>query len=299
MSLLDRLSRFLDRHDPWPRYTAFTHPLPDFPLPKRGSLPDPLPEVAILTPCNDATQHLQTYFELVDALDYPRDHLHLRLLEGDSRDDTRTRAEGLIQKRKGEFASAELIKLDLAVDLGPGKRSRVEVQRTRRSAIAACRNRLLQAGLETGAEFFLFVDVDMASIPPDTLRRALDWNAPILMANCLTHDGARIFDLNGFRYTRPVSDRHAARYVRDGLYQPPGAYFRHYPSPKSPHEIEPLHSVGGTFLLIRRDVIEAGADFPEEPYQLHIETEGFALKAADLGFGAFMQPDLIVRHGDH
>ena len=45
------------------------------------------------------------------------------------------------------------------------------------------------------------------------------------------------------------------------------------------------------------DRIEAGADFPEEPYQLHLETEGLALKAADLGFGAFMLPDLIVRHG--
>jgi GT2 family glycosyltransferase len=87
--------------------------------------------------------------------------------------------------------------------------------------------------------------------------------------------------------------------VRDGIYQPPGGYFRHYPEPDSLAEIEPLHSVGGTFLLIRRDVIEAGADFPQEPYQLHLETEGFALKAADLGFGAFMPPRLVVRHGPH
>ncbi len=74
-------------------------------------------------------------------------------------------------------------------------------------------------------------------------------------------------------------------------------FFRHYPAPDSPHEIEPLHSVGGTFLLVRRDVVEAGAVFPEEPYQLHIETEGFALMASDLGFGSFMLPQLHVRHG--
>ena len=62
-------------------------------------------------------------------------------------------------------------------------------------------------------------------------------------------------------------------------------------------DVEQLDSVGGTFLLIRRDVIEAGVDFPEEPYQLHIETEGFALKASAAGFGSFMLPKLIVRHG--
>ena len=65
--------------------------------------------------------------------------------------------------------------------------------------------------------------------------------------------------------------------------------------------ISPLAQAGtgGTFLLIRRDVIAAGADFPETPYQLHIETEALALKAADFGFGSFMDADLIVRHGPH
>lgn len=285
------------RLDPRPRYTRFTHSLPRFDLPVRGELPDPLPEVAILTPCRDAEGDLRHYFALIDALDYPRDRLHLRLLEGDSVDDTHRVAAAELAERAAALASTGLIKLDLNARVRRDGRHAPGVQRARRAAIAACRNRLLHAGMETAAAWFLFIDVDMAEIPPVTLNEAISWNAPILMANCLHHKGDTIFDLNGFRYTRPVSDRQAARYVRDGLYQPPSGYFRHYPSPKSPNEIEQLHAVGGTFLLIRRDVITAGADFPEAPYQLHIETEGFALKAADLGFGAFMPPRLIVRHG--
>ena len=293
------LSRFWDRHEPWPKFTQFTHALPEFALPRKGPPPDPLPKVAILTPCRDAESDLARYFGLVDALDYPRDRVHLRLLAGDSRDETFAVAEALLAEREGRFASTDLIKLDLQTDISRVERKEVSLQRKRRGAIAVCRNRLLKAGLESGAEWFLFVDVDMAVVPPETLVEAMRWNAPILMANCLKHAGAGIFDLNAFRYTRPISDRHAARYVSDGIYQPPGGYFRHYPSPNSPHEIEPLHSVGGTFLLIRRDVVVAGADFPEEPYQMHIETEGFALSAAELGFGAFMPPHLIVRHGEH
>lgn len=291
-------ARYSDARETHPTYTQFTHKLPVFPLPRRKPLPDgDLPQVAIATPCKNASPYLETYFTLIDALDYPVSRLHLHLLEGDSTDDTFARTKTMLAARKASCLCTDLIKYDLGFDPGKGRRTRAGVQRDRRSVIAACRNRLLQATLDTEAEFILFVDIDLVAIPPDSLKQALAWNAPILMANCLIHDGTGVFDRNAFFYTRPVSDRSAQRYVRDGIYQPPAGFFRHYPEPDSSHGIEPLHAVGGTFLLIRRDVIEAGADFPEEPYQLHLETEGFALKAADLGFGAFMPPRLIVRHG--
>lgn len=278
-----------------PRFTRFTHRLPEFPLPERRALPDPPPQVAILTPCRDAAPVLETYARLIQSLDYPKDRLHWIVLEGDSADDTRARARAMLDAAPGH-AATRLIEYDLGTTTA-GDRHRAGVQRARRARIAACRNRLLAAALDTPAAYLLFVDVDMAAVPPDALRRALEWRAPILVANCLSHDRDTVYDRNAFRYTAPVSDRSAARFVRDGLYQPPAGFFRHYPAPCDGPGIAPLHSVGGTFLLIRRDVVEAGADFPEEPYQLHIETEGFALKAADLGFGAFMAPGLIVRHG--
>ncbi len=132
---------------------------------------------------------------------------------------------------------------------------------------------------------------------PPTLKGALRFDVPILMANCLLEGTSAVFDLNAFRYTRTITDRMARRYVRGGIYQPPKGYFRVYPDPQSAAELEPIHSVGGTFLLIRRDVVEAGVDFPEQPFRLHIETEGFALKAAEMGFGAFSAPRLLVYHG--
>lgn len=290
-------ARYSDAREKCPSHTLFTHDLPEFPLPRRVGLPDPLPEVVIATPCKNAAPYLDTFFALVDTLDYPKDRLHLHVLEGDSTDDTFDRARKALAARKARYAGTRLLKLDLGFDAGEGNRARWEIQLQRRAAIAKCRNALLAAALETGAGYVLFIDIDMAVIPPHALKEALAYAAPVLVANCLEFDRDKIFDRNSFRYTRRVSDRSARRYVKGGLYQPPRGYFRHYPDFRAPEEIEPLHCVGGTFLLIRRDVVEAGADFPEAPYQLHIETEAFGLKAADLGFGAFMLPGLIVRHG--
>ena len=290
-------ARFSDARESRPSHTMFTHTLPEFPLPRRVGLPDPLPEVVIATPCKNAARFLDSYFALVDALDYPRDRLHLHVLEGDSGDGTHEAARAALDERSGTYAGTRLLKHDTGFDAGAGNRARWEIQLQRRSAIAACRNRLLASAMETGAGYVLFIDVDMAMIPANALKLSLSYAAPILVANCLQYAEDEIFDRNAFFYTRRVSDRSARRYVKGGLYQPPRGYFRHYPDFRTPNEIEPLHAVGGTFLLIRRDVVEAGADFPEKPYQLHIETEGFALKAADLGFGAFMAPGLIVRHG--
>ncbi|MDF0599324.1 hypothetical protein P1J78_01135 [Psychromarinibacter sp. C21-152] len=291
-------ARFADARQRSPRYTLFTHALPAFPLPERAPLPDPPPVVALATPCRDAAGDLVTYAGLVRGLDYPRDRLHWLMLEGDSTDDTRAQAAALLDGAEG-YASTRLLTLDLGGARSRAGRTRAELQRDRRAGLARCRNRLLAAAMETGAAYVLFLDVDMAEVPPDSLRRALEWRAPVLVANCLRHEGDTVFDRNSFRYTAPVSDRSARRFLEGGLYQPPTGFFRHYPDHRSGPEIAPLSCVGGTFLLIRRDVIAAGVDFPEEPYQLHIETEGLALKAADHGFGSFMAPRLVVRHGPH
>ena len=288
-------ARFADGRERHPRHTLFTHPLPAFPLPDRRAVTDQ-PQVAIVTPCKDAEASLPAYAALVDALEYPKDRLHWIVLEGDSTDGTEAAARAMLDAARG-YASTRFIKHDIGASHARATRTEKSVQRARRAAIAACRNRLLAAAMDTPAAFVLCIDADMAVIPPDALRRALDWNAPILAANCLRHDNDTVFDRNSFRYTRAPSDRSVRRFLRDGLYQPPTGFFRHSPAPGG--GIQPLSCVGGTFLLIRRDVIAAGADFPETPYQLHIETEALALKAADLGFGCFMDADLIVRHGPH
>ena len=281
---------------PGKTYAQFPHQLRDFDLPQARQLPDPLPEIAILTPCRNAVDHLPTYFDLVDALEYPKDLVHLFMLEGDSTDQTELLAKDMLKARCNDYASANFLKFNSGFEPGDLRRSTPDIQRQRRATIAMCRNRLLRAATKTNTAYFLFVDVDLAEIPSETLRGCLAFQAPILMANCLLQNTAAVFDLNAFRYTRPVSDRMANRYVKGGLYQPPKGYFREYCDRSQGNQIEPLHSVGGTFLLIRRDVIEAGVDFPEEPFHLHIETEGFALKASEAGFGSFVAPQLVVYH---
>ncbi|WP_425050901.1 hypothetical protein [Psychromarinibacter sp. S121] len=288
-------ARFADRRERHPQHTLFTHPLPAFPWPERRAV-KPEPHVAIVTPCKDVAPTLPTYAALIDGLAYPKDRLHWIVLEGDSTDDSEIAVRSMLGVAGG-YASTRFLKHNVGSGHVRASRTEAGLQRARRAAIASCRNRLLEAAMQTPAEYVLFIDADMAEIPSNAVARAVAWNAPVLAANCLRHQGDRVFDRNSFRYVRPPSDRSVRRFLRDGLYQPPTGFFRHYPSPGD--GLRSLSCVGGTFLMIRRDVIEAGAKFPETPYQLHIETEGFALKAADLGFGSFMDADLIVRHGPH
>ncbi len=260
-------------------------------------MPATLPKVAVLTPCRDAASDLDTYFGIVEALDYPKDQLGLFLLEGDSTDDTFLRAERGLKGLNPRFAATKLIKLDFGGGAARHGRTAMSAQRDRRARIAACRNALLAEAVVWGADFVLFIDVDMAVIPPETLKTLIAYNAPILMPNCLRHEGGRVFDLNTFRYTQMPTNRMIRAYSQGGLYQPPAGFFRHYPEQGTRKEIEPVHGVGGTCLLIRQDVLAAGVDFPETPFHHHIETEGLALKAALAGFGAFCLTSTIVRHG--
>ena len=98
-------------------------------------MPGDLPEVAILTPCKDAERYLDKFFELVDGLDYPKDKLHLLLLEGDSSDGTFDKAQAMLAARNSVYASTKLLKFDTGNDYGTGHRSRAEIQRMRRAAI--------------------------------------------------------------------------------------------------------------------------------------------------------------------
>lgn len=65
---------------------------------------------------------------------------------------------------------------------------------------------------------------------------------------------------------------------------------------QSSHEAVPLDGVGGTFTLIKAVVHRVGVNFPEQPIDHAIETEGLAKSAKRQGFGVYGAPYLIVRH---
>lgn len=64
----------------------------------------------------------------------------------------------------------------------------------------------------------------------------------------------------------------------------------------SSRQLVPLDGVGGTFTLVRASVHRAGVNFPIQPIDHAIETEGLAKWAKREGFGVFGAPHLVVRH---
>lgn len=61
--------------------------------------------------------------------------------------------------------------------------------------------------------------------------------------------------------------------------------------------IAPATCAGATFLLIERAVIAAGVRFAEQPYKYHLDSEGFSLKARDMGFEVCGLPNVEVMIG--
>jgi len=56
----------------------------------------------------------------------------------------------------------------------------------------------------------------------------------------------------------------------------------------------PLDGVGESFVLLRRDALEAGVGFAETPYKLHLGAEALGIRARDLGFEVAGLPQLEV-----
>ena len=60
--------------------------------------------------------------------------------------------------------------------------------------------------------------------------------------------------------------------------------------------VVPIDGVGGCTLLVRADCHRNGLDFPETLYKHHIETEGLAKKAKDMGYSVYGLPFVEVYH---
>jgi hypothetical protein len=74
------------------------------------------------------------------------------------------------------------------------------------------------------------------------------------------------------------------------------SFGRLYLSDQRYRDVVPLHSVGGTMLLVDANLHRAGLLFPEEPYRYLIETEALAAAACDLGVVPVGLPNVEVVH---
>jgi glycosyltransferase involved in cell wall biosynthesis len=239
--------------------------------------------VLILTPAKNGAHHLDNYLNGVLSLTYPRHLISISFLESDSTDDTWSLISHQLGALKNRFRRAEVYKKDFGFYLPSGQpRYAAHFQVERRSILAKSRNHLLFRALDV-----LWLDIDVIEYPPDILQRLLATGKDIVQPNCVYEYGGLSFDLNAWR-------DHGTLHLHDL---------------RSEGDLVPLHSVGGTMLLVRADVHRDGLIFPSFPYGLansrvrpnnywlgEIETEGLGIMAMDQGVDCWGMPNLEIKH---
>lgn len=243
--------------------------------------------VLILTPLKDAARHVDTYWQGIERLSYPRNLLSLGFLESDSVDETHALFADRIARLDGAFGGARLIKRDFGYRIPAGQpRYAHHLQMQRRSILAKSRNHLLFRALGD-EEWVLWLDVDVIDYPADIVERLLAYGKDIVHPNCVREYGGPSFDLNAWRKRGKL----------------------HLHDLRQEGELVPLDSVGGTMLLVRADVHRDGLIFPSFPYGLRnpkirkrnhwlgeLETEGFGIMADDMGVACWGVPGLEIKH---
>ncbi len=259
--------------------------------------PDNLPNVAIFVPVRDGAPYLERHFELVAALDYPKDRLRIAYCEGGSRDATLSMLEQWRQDNPAGLQSVDILSEPASTPLARKKRWKPGFQRKRRAAIAAARNRLAKEALRADDDWVLWLDADLSDFPADIIQTMMAPKVKIITPNSVLEADGRSYDLNAFLDVGTPRKSQYYKHIIDGLFQPPADYWhrRHLHDLKFV-DLVPLSSVGGTMLLVHGSVHRAGLDFPERPYNDLIETEAFGSLANDLGLTPFGLPNVEIRH---
>ncbi|HEU4888596.1 MAG TPA: glycosyltransferase [Thermoanaerobaculia bacterium] len=247
----------------------------------------PSETVLILTPARNAARDLDTYFRGLESLTYPASLLSLGILESDSTDGTFELLQLRVEAIRPRFRAASLFKRDFGFVIPEGvPRYADHIQVQRRSVLAKSRNQLLFRALDD-EQWVLWLDADVIEYPPDVIERLLAAGKEIVTPNCVLRYGGTSFDRNAWRDQGQL----------------------HLHDLKAEGPLVPLHSVGGTMLLVRADVHRDGLVFPSFPYGVgnprirrnnfwigEIETEGFGIMAADAGVECWGMPHLEIRH---
>lgn len=256
------------------------------------------PKVAVFVPVRNGAPFLETNFEQILGLDYPKERLRIVYGEGGSDDDS-VQIIARIAERSAETGLAGVVRVDTGpgIDLPRNRRWKPAYQYRRRSALARVRNRMIEQGLRPDDDWVLWLDVDVCGVPPGTLARLLEEREKIVAPNCVLEDGGRSYDLNCFLEISTPDAYGYYRHVRGGLLQPPVDYWyrRHLDGLRYLDRV-PLHGVGGCMLLVQADLHRAGLRFPEKPYRDMLETEAFGLLARDLGIVPIGLPNVEIRH---
>jgi hypothetical protein len=173
------------------------------------------------------------------------------------------------------------------------------VQAQRRSVLARSRNYLLSRALRD-EDWVLWLDFDVVHYPPDVIDQLLATGKDVVVPHCVLAPAGRTFDLNTYIVDREGDPEAREREEADGagIAQPPRGVGRRYLEDVRDRSLVEVDGVGGTMLLVRADLHREGLFFPAAPYRRHLETEGLALLARDLGVGCWGLPKLEVVHAN-
>ena len=270
-------------------------------LDKGNSADEDIGGVVILTPIYNSEKYLSRYFQNLCDFSYSHHKISVVLGEDSSSDKTHGVAKGYAEKLRQYFRRVEVVDLSFVTAHEPWHKAHDEhIQLQRRRQLAMSRNALLLAGLKS-EDWVLWLDVDVKEMPPDIIERLLKPAKDIIVPSCMYHKPITgypaLYDRNSWRETnisrKYLKHKPKAFLMLEGYSTSKRDFINKLGRQGSVVELD---GVGGCVLLIRADCHRKGLIFPPFVYNHHIETEGLAKMAKDMGFGVYGIPNLHVFH---
>lgn len=261
-------------------------------------------KIVILTPICDVANVLKNFIEQLSELSYPHNLLSVYFGEDGSSDRTLDMATLLADDLKSKHgfhdAAAYHFNISGGVHGTWGDVHHRSSQYERRSHLAKARNMLLKIGLARGDfDYVLWIDSDIKELPADLIQQLLFAKSDVVVPSCLFHSGdyKRTFDKNSWRET-PSSIEDQEHLPKDILIVEGYSDSRriYLPDLRAEGRVVRLDGVGGCALLIKATCHKRGLKFPETIYSHHIETEGLAKMADNMGFSVVGLPFVEVFH---
>lgn len=260
--------------------------------------------IAILTPVRNSEGALHKYRSQVSSLTYPHELLSVYFGEDGSTDNTfkESNRTAIILKNQHNFTEAKAIRLNISGGFqGPQHRRHEEwQQKTRRAHMAIARNLLMRYALQQNEyDYILWIDCDIEEFPPDLVQQMLFAKSDVVAVSCLMQSPFYKvkYDRNSWKETNvslQVQNKlEPEALVLEGYRKTLRVYL---PDLKAEGRIVSLDGVGGCALMVKADCFRSGLQFPEVVYKHHIETEGLAKMAHDMGYTVVGLPFVEVFH---
>jgi len=220
------------------------------------------PEIFVAVDLSAGTQAVAS---VLKSISYPKDKLSIGLFGSDA---------GAIGA-----ASATLAESGLGFEVFPA----VEEENSRR-------NGMLEAGR---GRHCVVLDGRVTAVPAGTLEAMVSADRPVVTVEVVDAQGrdrneaTMLYTQDIFKSLYRAGGREAdARLPVSGAVRPL-VDFRYL-------NVAPVTVVGCDLLLVRADVIEAGARFPDKAYKAHNGSRAFALLARNLGFEVAALPNRTI-----